>query len=111
MSRKKVTPPKEEPKNEPVKKELPASIKKWQDEQAKKKAKEAAAQVKKSAPVVTVPVTSPAPSGEKQKKPWDGLGLIGTNEQLNIFKGKIKMKGGKLGEVLYNLIKGWNEQN
>lgn len=107
MSRKKVKAPVEEKKpavKTPVQVPAKTVVKHPAQKEAEPK-KETAMPV---AEAVTNPVTD---TGAKVKKPWDGIGLVGNNEQLNIFKGKIKMKGKILGEVLYGMIEKWNKEN
>lgn len=40
-----------------------------------------------------------------------GIGIVGTNEAVKQFQGKVKMKGLKVGKVLMEFIIDWNSKN
>lgn len=60
---------------------------------------------------VAVTVDTAVSPGNKLKPEWEGVGIIGNTADINTFKGLVKMKGKKMGDVLLTLIKEWNEKN
>lgn len=85
-------------KKEPVVKPVVEKV-----EKIKKEKKEVKKDVVKAVPIPE--------KNEKNKNSWHGIGIIGMNPDIQLFKSKIKLKNLKLGEVIMNFIIDWNKKN
>jgi len=94
---------KEPEKKEPEKKEPEEKIKKTLTFKKSKKVEEE----KKELPEQKKEVENVLPP----KKIYAGVGLVGSHDEINKFRGMVKMKGLVIGEELVSLLKSWNEKN
>lgn len=112
---KKVAPPPPTPKKEAAKKTKTPAKKKEFTRVAKKKEEPKTELPVKTEPVKTEPVkTSPEPVKVPEhslRSEWEGMGIIGTNEDVRTFKSYLKTKGLVLGKVLLEMIRAWNAAN
>lgn len=58
-----------------------------------------------------VPVTQESETHAEVKKKYFGIGLVGSHEELDKFRGLIKMRKKVIGNEIISMIKEWNEKN
>ncbi len=64
-------------------------------------------EIKTPPEVIPEPIKEP----EKIKMVYDKVGIVGDNEQIRIFKSKVKLKKGSIGQIITDLITMWNTKN
>lgn len=68
--------------------------------------------IEKKAPEVKIkPVEKVPPQVQEEIINYHKIGIIGTNDELKLFRSKLKLKGLPLGKVLMQFVSKWNKEN
>lgn len=103
-------PKKQEVKAPPVKKEVSKYVVKKVTKHTEAKKEEPKAVEPKIIETVVTPKVE-IQETIKQKKDYNGIGLVGDNEEILKFKVLHKQQRKKIGETLFKFIENWNIEN